>query len=340
MRAAEARRDSYEADKAATVQEMTENFLSFKAETVSELTRVESQIKPESYFKDRRDKLDLRAKALKNTKCKECGADKDHASKMILVKDEYAYKDEVSKNEAAKSQMAQLSARLKSLSAKYERDIERESDKENPYLERVLALKKETNPYSPGKISAELVAAQHNLAAIEDGIATLVEEIDDADSLLEIIDRLRAVLIQNTIVRVQDRTNGLLYSHFDAEMRIELSIEGADKLEVSIFKDGNSASFTQLSKGQRHLLRLCFGVSIMHEVSHYSGVDLNVVFLDEVAEGLDEYMKSKVFGLLQEMATKYESVCAIDHSEALKAMFATRYEVKLLEGASTVEKAR
>lgn len=329
---------SFEKDKKATVLELCENLVSFEAETISEIKSVTDKIKPDDYFTNTTAELNKRKAALKDTKCAECGAPKDNDKRLILTRDEYALKEEISTNSLLKTQLIQLTSRLKSLTAKYERDIQKEKERLNPYIEQVEALKHEINPYEPDKVKSSMNDANKKLAEIDFTISNISDELADVETLLDVVDKFRSYIINNTINQVQYRTNELLDRHFDAELRVELKTEGLDKLEVEIYKDGNLASYTQLSKGQRHLLKLCFGVSVMRTVSQYSGVSFNSIFLDEVAEGLDETMKIKVFGLLQELSLDYSSVFAIDHSEALKSMFTNRYEVKLINGVSSIEK--
>ena len=106
--------------------------------------------------------------------------------------------------------------------------------------------------------------------------------------------------------------------------------------EVSIQKDGNEASFTQLSKGQRQILKLAFGCAVMKGVSNHKGIHFDQIFFDEALDGLDETMKSRAFHLLEELSIDHESVFVVEHSESLKSMFSNSYKVSLDNGESNI----
>lgn len=207
----------------------------------------------------------------------------------------------------------------------------------NPYS-REVSTPYRTNPYDSE--IAELVAniaeidKQHTNAVMQHGI--IKQESEDHELLQDVIADYRSTTIKNTIQGLQDNTNKLLTDHFDAEIRVEFQVEDADKLEVLITKDGNSCVFSQLSKGQRCLLKLCFGVSVMQAVANHKGVNFTQVFMDEALSGLDEELKTKAFRLLSTMALSYESIFVVEHSTEMKALFENSFSVSLVNGKSEI----
>jgi DNA repair exonuclease SbcCD ATPase subunit len=159
-------------------------------------------------------------------------------------------------------------------------------------------------------------------------------DISDFETLQEVTTAFRAELVKNTILSIQEETNSLLTDFFDGEVNLELTIVENDKLDVIIHKDGNVASFTQLSKGQRQLLRLCFGVSVMKQVSNNSGISFNSLWFDESLDGLSDTMKTKAFHLFESLQTSHDNVYVIDHSEGLKVLFDNQIIVTLNNGNS------
>ncbi len=196
----------------------------------------------------------------------------------------------------------------------------------NPHTAEVMALKDKV---------AKLEAAQADALVSEHETKT---KIEDHELLQEVIADYRSTVIKTAIQNLEYSTNQLFTDHFDAEIRVAFTAQDADKLEVAITKDGNDCSFTQLSKGQRCLLKLAFGVSVMKAVANHGGVDFQQLFFDEALDGLDDTNKIKAFSLLQSLALN-KDVFVVEHSEALKPMFLNSYSVSLVDGKSQLEKA-
>ena len=212
------------------------------------------------------------------------------------------------------------------------------NNEENPYKEQLERLSSETNPHTGAtKDYTHAIAKQkQEILELEETRASTAETLADLDVLVDVVDAFRGALIEDTIAYVESEMNKLLTEHFDAELRASLVVEGADKLEVSLYKDGNLATYTQLSKGQRQLLKLCFSVAVMSAVENRHGVTFPQLFLDEAMDGLDENFKTKAYKLLDCLAATHESVFVVEHSEGLKSMFPNTYNVTLVNGNSEI----
>jgi DNA repair exonuclease SbcCD ATPase subunit len=209
---------------------------------------------------------------------------------------------------------------------------------ENPYVEKLESLLKETNPYTSGvkDFSKELKEYRVKLDDVKKVKASFKKDATDIELLQDAVQIFRGELIKNTIGFIETNTNKLLTKYFDAEINVRYNVQDADKLDVEILKDGNEASFTQLSKGQRQLLKLCFGVSIMEAVQNQHSVNFEQIFLDEALDGLDESLKIRAYRLLEDLAVRYNSVFVVEHSAALKTLFNNSYEVALVNGNSEI----
>ncbi len=162
--------------------------------------------------------------------------------------------------------------------------------------------------------------------------------VNSLDQLYDLSSTLRGELLRRTIKQIQEETNRYLETYFDGEIKVEFSIDAQkDDLGVVIRKSGYEANYTQLSKGQRSLLRLCFSVAVMQQASNKSGVHQDCLFFDEFTDGLSEDLKEKVFGLLSELETRHSSVFVIDHSQSFQNMFSNRYHVTLEGDESSVQ---
>lgn len=269
--------------------------------------------------------------------CPTCGGPVDHSKNNDLQKLILKYNLDKQQMATEAKELSQLTKELGLVKA----TILFETNRDNTYHTMIADLKLEKNPYTEQldmeTISLAKVVAEETL--LSDKLAAAKSHLADLELLSEVTDTLRSRTIINTIDQVQDNTNKLLSTHFDAELTVNFEVVDADKLEVSIYKDANLCVYTQLSKGQRQLLKLCFGLSIMKAVSNNNAVKFNSIFLDESLDGLDDNLKIKSYTLLQTLALEYGSVFIVEHNEALKSLFPNRFIVTNTNGESTIEKS-
>ncbi len=222
--------------------------------------------------------------------------------------------------------------------------------KSNPYLSQIEQLKKstntfmaegakilaETNPFvdQAEKLGREVKTLTTQVASGQRDKKTLDARVASLTRLYELSFELRGQMLQRAVQAIQDETNGLLEKYFDAEIRVTFSLPSSDTLEVEIQKSGFDCTYRQLSKGQRGLLKLCFGISVMEAVANQAGISTNTMFLDEALDGLDESLKVKAHGLFLELATRHPSVYLIDHSPGLQNLMDRKYHVTLRGDAS------
>lgn len=193
------------------------------------------------------------------------------------------------------------------------------------------------NPYHTlVKISKKDIASTTlSLEKLTEDQLALALQLNDIELMVDVVSVFRGAVVRQTIVELQNKTNSLLTKHFDAEIKVSLSID-EDALEVAIQKNAVTCNYSQLSKGQRQLLRLCFAISTMRVVQNAHGVHFSEIFLDEFLDGLDETFKLKAFGLLKELEAEYGSVFCVEHNNSLQAMFSNLIQVKLENGHSVV----
>lgn len=210
----------------------------------------------------------------------------------------------------------------------------------NTYGGQARALAKDKNPHtSDDSDKIALSEAQDKLTLYTETLRELTKEMSDLELLGDVLNDFRGVLVKNAVIALETETNSLLTTHFDAEIRVDFSVADADKLDVTIHKDGNECTYTQLSKGQRQLLKLCFSISVMKAVSNQQGVHFDQIFFDEALSGLDERFKNKAFNMFESLALSHSSVMIIDHSLEFKSLFNSRIEVSLNGGNSTIEES-
>ena len=241
--------------------------------------------------------------------CKECGMSSDNAERARL------------------ETVLQLKERLGYV-----------KQEENVYQTQIQDIKSQTNPHTKNLLKLD---KDYTLLSMKkaDDVKEQTKTQDDLlnlDLLSDVVDSFRAELVGTTVENLETETNSLLSDYFEGEIRVTFEVTDADKLDVGITKDGNTAAFTQLSKGQRQMLKLCFGVAVMKTAAIRHALDFSQLFYDEATDGLDENNKTRAVRMLETLALKAGSVYLVDHSEALKSMINTKYKVELTNGRSQI----
>lgn len=282
-----------------------------------------------NYEREEKSKLALfqRLQVSENTKAKEWEANQEKIKKYAQLN--------YDKFEANRKQFR--SGKCSECGTQLHPDKESINTAPNPYAEKLLELETAKNPYHGAvkDYQNEIKESYSNIERSSTEIKRLSSELSDVETLSDVLNIFRDRLIKDTVRYIAQETNQLLNKHFDAELNIELLIEN-DKLDVTIRKDGNIAAYTQLSKGQRQLLKLCFSVAVMKTVRNHSGVKFHQLFFDESLDGLSDTLKIKAFSLFETLQQEYESVFVIDHSEGLKTLFSNQYLVSLNNGNSEI----
>jgi DNA repair exonuclease SbcCD ATPase subunit len=330
-------RDNYDKELQRNLLKIKEAHYLQVAQLEDEMFDLMQDIKPVEFFKEEKEKVIARKVANSGKVCAECGAPKDLDKQLLILKEENRLDRDEAANTQKKVQLTRAQGQYKRLQSALEPKLKQEMDRPNAYATQVKDIEAEKNPFNPDKFEKILKSEQAELDELTVLVEDLNQEMNDLELLTDALEIFRTELIRDTVTELETGTNTLLNDYFDSEIRIELAAQESDKLEVTIFKDGNTAVFTQLSKGQRRILTLCFGLSVMKCIQNRHGIDINCIFLDECCEGLSEELKLKVFNLLQKLETEYSSVFVTEHSQELKNRFLNKIEVSLVNGESQLE---
>lgn len=313
--------DEVKARRIEAIKHSDDNFDITKQQTLIQLNGALAS--KESLLDKVSTQLEESKAQLKDDKCNNCGAHMDHKvrhDRTALTHKALALKHEI-----------------KGLKQDFEKTI----NSINPYAAQLLSEETRENTYFDmvDKFDSQLTELEAQLSSAVNDLDTQVNKTADLELLSETLQTFRASLITDTMGFIQDKTNSLLSDYFDGEIKVIFDVNQADKLDVLIYKDGNECSFTQLSKGQRQLLKLTFGISVMQSVANHSGVKFNCLFFDEAMDGMSDTLKSKAYCLFQSLAIDYSSIFFVDHSESLKAIAEKSFLVTNENGESKIVEA-
>lgn len=288
----------------------------WSANHLKEFTRISTQ-----YTRLENQLLEL---APKTRPCPTCGAVKG-AEEAAKLKGEINLAK--SKYEAKLAQVNPYTDRLEA--AKKE---------ENRSEERLAELKDQANPHLKylSDIAARSEKQAEELATKQAEVAAIKEKMSALDQLNDHSFTLRGILLANSVKALEDQTNLYLSTYFDSAFRVSFDATDGDSIDVSLAKDIHSCHYNQLSKGQRKLLSLCFMTAIMEASANNSGTHFDQLFFDEVLDGMDDENKIKAFRLLENMSLSHSSIFVIDHCEAFKEMFDSKWEITSKDGVSSL----
>ena len=328
---------------------LSKSLQDFESDRSAKLARIKSEIEELTISANDAHLIDLeialRAKKalIKDDICSHCGSPKNSADLLVIEKSLNTIFYDKQKADQCKKTIGILNREIARETNKpnpYSAQLESEKARSaGPYLNYIQEKKTQENPHDEAVARHKKVIEQiqKELEDLNDKKTSIYDDLADLNLLSDMNTYFRSRLVSNVVQHLETCTNRLLSEHFDAEIKVLFSAGDADKIEVDIFKDENICNFAQLSKGQRQILKLCFGVSVMSSIANHNLTSFNCVFFDECIEGLDESMKSKAFKLLDHIRTQYSSVFVVDHSETFKSFFNTRYDVSLINGESTIE---
>ena len=136
-----------------------------------------------------------------------------------------------------------------------------------------------------------------------EGIEKELSEQEKISTNLEVLKRafstngLIAYKLENLVKEFEDLTNEYLAELSDGRFNINFVVEN-DKLNVSLSDNGNNVDILALSSGELARVNTATLISIRKLMSSISKSRINVLFLDEVINVLDEMGREKLVEVL------------------------------------------
>lgn len=328
--------ETIRANKVAAIQSRMD---AFEANRDKEADKIVSEIESADATAARAGQIEKNIKLLESdSKCGECGGPVPSVQKKIK-----ALYSELYASKAAEETSAQWCDRLKGLLEAinpYVSQYEAEGLAGNDYYVRIEEEQARNNPNKAQlfSISEQLHTAESEKLALQASFAQSERSLSALDRLYSISLTLRGTQLQSAVKEIEDDTNSRLERYFDAEIRADMTVTVAGEIDVVLHKSGYECSYTQLSKGQRQLLKLCFSLSVMEAAADRAGSGTDSLTLDEALEGLDEHLRVQAFRMFEDLQTRYSTILVIDHSPGLQQMFSTKYRVILEGDESRMEK--
>ena len=150
-----------------------------------------------------------------------------------------------------------------------------------------------------GIIQEQTEQFQEQLSSLELGLSSSEDKL----TILEILKKafstngLLAYKIESLVKELEILTNEYLAEFSDGRFSINFVVEN-DKLNVEVSDNGNIIDILALSSGELARVNIATLVAIRKLMTSISRSQINVLFLDEVNQALDEQGKEKVVEVL------------------------------------------
>lgn len=214
---------------------------------------------------------------------------------------------------------AQIEAgKVKLLIQEYENLLKAAEAKRNSFPDEIAKVEKEkkeklgeTTSLTKEAKAKELKA--HSLEALADifGNSGLKSYIFDS-----VTPRLNE-LINSYLKRLDD-----IQVEFSTQKQLK-SGELREKFDIIVNTANGQSSFDALSGGEKQRVSLAISLAMNKMMREIAGDPLNILFLDEVAESLDESSAEAVYGLINDFAGDVDNIFVISHNQALKDIIPT-----------------
>ncbi len=184
------------------------------------------------------------------------------------------------------SSISTLKERIGESRAKLEEIIE-ENNRRERHNTKIGIIQEQTEDFEKEleEVSGQLFEKEDNLQILE-----LLKKAFSTNGLL-------AYKIENMVKNLEDMTNHYLAEFSDGRFALNFVIQ-SDKLNVEVSDNGNIIDITALSSGELARVNIATLVAIRRLMSSISSSRINVLFLDEVNQALDEQGKEKVVEVL------------------------------------------
>ena len=192
----------------------------------------------------------------------------------------------ISDREEVESEIRELEDKVQEARRKLEEVIQ-ENEARERHNTRIDIIQEQTKEFE-----SELDGITAELSAVEDKL-TILEILKKAFST----NGLLAYKIESLVKELESLTNDYLAEFSDGRFSINFIVEN-DKLNVAVTDTGKVIDILALSSGELARVNIATLVAIRKLMTSISRSQINVLFLDEVNQALDEAGKEKVVEIL------------------------------------------
>lgn len=150
---------------------------------------------------------------------------------------------------------------------------------------------------------------------------------------------LRAHVVDGVVSELNERIEHYLSELFSGQMRFHYDLDESGKLIGKLFFAGRErSSLATLSGGQRQRVRLAVDLALSDVVANRLAVKTNVMFLDEVTDGMDSIGREGLMAILSELERSRDAIFVADHESEFKSRFSRSIWLELKKGQTSMSR--
>lgn len=228
--------------------------------------------------------------------------------------------------------------------------LEQLKKRESDILKQIDIVQSESNPYVEiyKDFFIQIQQSESIINNIIEEITILQNKNVELNQLLDVFGNkgIKAYVFDSIVSELNIITNDYLKDLFCGDVRIEFSSfnensKGVTKqaLTQKIFVNNQEVSLGSFSGGEEKRLIFAVNLALSQIVSSRSNKNFNVVFFDEVFDGLDFEGKKNTYLLLSKVfkdQCKKDSILVIDHNTEFQTMFENVIKIEKRDGISQI----
>ena len=215
-------------------------------------------------------------------------------------------------------------------------------------MDRITATKAETNPY--GKMLSHEVEQLKKIAKILKTIQVDLDKTRADQALNEFWRRgfgnagLPSMIMDTMMPVLTERANHYLRTLSDGDITIKFDTEsetkgGDTRDRIAIVANIEGSGDVTPSGGQHKRIAIAVDLALMDVIAEREGNPIDILFLDEVLDGLDPAGRANVMKVLIELRAKRSSVFVITQDDDLSSWFEHVITVRKSDGLTTIQDA-
>ena len=227
-------------------------------------------------------------------------------------------------------------------------DLERAKDKRAEAKrigDQIDHIRSEVNPYN--QLATEEGKRLKQLSKDSDAAKAEMKDAAGRMAVYEFWRRgfgnagLPSMIMDGIMPVLTDRANRYLRTLSDGDITIKFETEtetkgGENRDRLSIIANIEGSGNVTPSGGQHKRIALAVDLALMDVIAERENSPIDILFLDEVLDGLDDAGRRNVMKVLQELRTRRSSIFVITQDDDLTSWFENSILVKKEGGISTI----
>ena len=191
----------------------------------------------------------------------------------------------------------------------------------------------------------EIKETKSEIKKLKENIKEINQELEILEKVIDLYSRkgVQSTVLDMVVPFLNKSANhylgklsgGTLEVNFTTQIKNK-SGELRDKFDVEVINERGGSSYGLSSQGEKRRIDVAVTLALQDLVMTNSNLETNIVFFDEVFEGLDDKGVEGVIEILREKSEIFESVFVITHNNSLKPLFDNTITVEKREGISKI----